>query len=155
MRYLIPLLALLFTHTAQARLGETPVECVARYGQPVHKDTANQLLLFHRAGFAIAASFHEGKCDTIGFTKLERNAIDIPEKITPAEVETLLNSNGSDQPWTPTKQEGLNLEWHRQDGAVIARYNTIDRLFMIATTAALQRSSQAAAAKDKANLEGF
>lgn len=153
MRYLIA--ALLIATPAAARLGETPVECAARYGPAVWADPGKRVAIFHKAGFEIGAMFHEGKCEALQFCKLEKNAIDVALPMSDAEIETILTSNAQGHTWKKKTVISINRIWARSDSDAQADYITTQNKLFVATRAASERANADAAAKDKANLKDF
>jgi hypothetical protein len=141
--------------TTSARLNETPEECTARYGQPIHSNAAAGFKLYHKAGFEIGVLFINGRAATIAFNKAAKNAIGTPEAMTAAEVETLLETNGAGNAWHPLNASPLDPSWIRADSLATAVHRLNENRLTITTAAAAQKAAEDALEKDKSNLKGF
>ena len=105
--------------TAQARLGETPDQLVARYGTPLsekdQKAEGDKIsladVIFQKGGFQIEVTVTDGisVCET--FKKLNG------EPVTLAEVRILLTANGQGFEWDEPHGNGVARAWTRDDGA--------------------------------------
>lgn len=153
MKNLIAALILTTTISAQARLGETPNECVTRYGQPVKIDNEASLLVFIKAGLFIVSKFRNESCVTISFAKEERNILGISEPLSNAEIEALLAANAfSGGDW---RTEGI-IPGHRWTNSLaLAQVDATTNILTISTRAEQERQAAERAAEDKKKLEGF
>jgi len=119
----IALLTLCFivsvTATAQARLGETADQLVARYGDSLSQTDqkaegdkiASSKVVFQKGGFQIDVTFSDGISVAESFKKLNGAAL------TAEEVQTLLNANSQGHGWeAPRMVQGGKL-WTRDDSA--------------------------------------
>jgi len=105
---------------AEARLGETEEQCVARYGSPEPSkpgvDNGNTLV-FKKNGIEIDARFENGKCVDLSFSKEDGT------DFTDDEISTLLSLNSQGLVWkvnpNPIQFSGSKTvaEWTRADGA--------------------------------------
>jgi hypothetical protein len=103
-------LLLAFAGTAEARIGETFKQCVARYGEPTEDKELGRLrrVEFQKEGVHILAAFTAAdKCCHIRYY--------VPKDgITAAEVYALLRKN-HDGKWLFTRRE-KSLSWCTEDG---------------------------------------
>ena len=117
------LLSLVFvlavTATAQARLGETPDELVARYGQPLSEadqkaegiKVASAAIVFQKGGFEIDVTVADGISVQEMFKKLNG------QPITLGEARILLNANSQGYGWEAPEKIQDGKIWVRDDGA--------------------------------------
>ncbi len=117
------ILTLLFvigvTATAQARLGETADQLVARYGQPLsevdQKSDGTKLALafvvFQKGGFEVDVTLSDGKSVAELFKKLNG------DPLTLTEVRTLLTVNAQGREWGPPQMGQSGKWWTRDDNA--------------------------------------
>ncbi len=107
------------TTTAQARLGETPDQLVARYGQPLtEKDQKAQGdkisladVIFQKGGFQVEVTVTDGISVLESFRKLNNQPINL------AEVGILLTANSQGLNWEAPEKSGNLRIWTRDDGA--------------------------------------
>jgi len=130
--------------SAKARIGETPAQCVARYGEPLSVDKETMTLGFQKQDIFIMCVFHEGKCVEVAFKKTEAD-------FSKAEVETLLNANGSE--WTSIPA-GVG-ETHWNNVTSVATHKELESMVIIMTHAAKKHRDEAKIAAEKKKLEGF
>ncbi len=119
----IALLTLILTvslaASAPARLGETPDELVARYGQPLNEaDQKNEgvkvalaNVTFQKGGFQIDVAITDGVSVAETFKKING------DPITVAEARVLLAANAQGREWGPQQPAGGDLVWVRDDAA--------------------------------------
>lgn len=153
------LLALLFitgvTATAHARLGETPDQLVARYGQPLSEvdqkaengkvGMAN--VVFQKGGFEIDVSVNDGVSVQETFKKLNG------QPLTLGEVRTLLDANGQGMTWEAPELIQQGKMWKRDDGAVAIV--GADGALTIKTKDLISKESTARKEEQHPTLEGF
>jgi hypothetical protein len=120
----IALLSVVFviaiTATAQARLGETPDELVARYGQPLKEDDqkaegakiplAN--VSFQKGGYEIDVTITDGVSVQEIFKKINGQPLTVPE------AHILLAANSQGREWGPQQKTQDAFIWTRDDNAV-------------------------------------
>jgi hypothetical protein len=108
---------------ALARIGETEVECMKRYGSPLEEPSEmfgmDKALLFEDAGFSILVGFHHGRAEVVIYTKIADESDVIAETISPAEGKKLRESNGGGMKWTGYAGIGFAY-WIREDAKVTA-----------------------------------
>ncbi|MEI6871924.1 MAG: hypothetical protein WCL08_06540 [Verrucomicrobiota bacterium] len=105
MRFLITFLAtslLFFTQHASARIGETPQQCIERYGKPTK--VTERGLLFTQGRIKIFVTFSEGKADGLFIQKLAPATTDKAIPISENEIEQFLICNGCKSKWQFTTQ---------------------------------------------------
>jgi hypothetical protein len=121
MRIVLSTLVLVFalTTAAQARLGETPDQLVARYGQPLKEDdqkaegTKIQLanVKFQKNGFEIDVTITDGVSSEEIFRKLNG------QPITVNEARVLMAANAQDRDWNAPHRSADGITWTRDDNA--------------------------------------
>lgn len=144
MKTLAILLTLLLCVTAQARLGETPAECVARYGDPIKTDKEAMTIGFQKEGIFIMCVFHEGKCASIAFKKPEGD-------FSETEIVTLREANGSDWKESPSAVG----QKHWENGRALVVHEQHEGLLIIITQEERKRRDAAKAAAEKEKLKDF
>jgi hypothetical protein len=153
-------LAILFTvsvtATAHARLGESPDQLVARYGQPLSEDdqkaegakVAANVVVFQKGGFEIQVTVTDGYSVAESFKKINGDAF------TLSEVRYLLSANSQGHGWeAPQKIQGQQV-WARDDAAA-ARLNEEGTLFSITSKELMNAQATAKKLERQPSLEGF
>jgi hypothetical protein len=143
------------TVTAQARLGETPDQLVARYGQPLNEvdQKADGVKIplahvtFQRGGFQIDVTITDGLSVQEIFKKLNG------QPITIAEAQILLNANSQGREWNAPRKAHEALLWARDDNAV-AELNG-DGSMIIRSRQLVVEESAARRLQQSPSLEGF
>jgi hypothetical protein len=105
-------LALLITHAgrADARLGEAPEECAARYGSPMSFQPSlfekNTLIgQYYKDEISIRIYFNDGRAGAIRFSEIR----------TDEQVQKLLDANAQGHAWKELPR-GDYRKWSRSDG---------------------------------------
>ena len=137
-----------------ARIGETPQECAARYGQPI-KTLQEDMLLYQKGGLGVIVTFYKGKADAIAYRKIAENALGKGDKISDNEIEFLLKSNSGDTPWKKRSVISVNREWESENSNLLATYIMFENLLMVATQDYLAREKAKKNAQEGKNLDGF
>jgi len=141
--------------TAQARLGETPDQLVARYGQPLsekdQKGEGDKIALadvvFEKGGFQVSVTVVDGLSVAESFKKLNG------QPITTLEVRTLLTANGQGHEWdAPVESKGGKL-WTRDDSATA--YLGQDGSLQIKSPELVGKEVAAKRAEKSPTLDGF
>lgn len=134
-----------------ARIGETPDECVARYG---HATKATELVReFLKNDTRIVVHFHEGRADKILY--------DRPTPFTSKQIDELLERNAPKKTWKNTAffSDDLPSSREAQDGSTfveIGLYAGSTRMTVeIITAGARSREIQSAQAQEDKELAGF
>jgi hypothetical protein len=129
MKYLFFLSTLLLAGSAQARIGETPGQCVDRYGPALAVDPTSQKCSFLLGGIRITCHFLNGKAAKISYSKPD--SIGIRQPLTSAEIAAFLKAN-SFQEWTPEPaSDGNPPTW--TSGSTTAVYNTDTNTLIVLT----------------------
>ncbi len=110
-----------------ARIGETEEECAARYGEPTKK-LPNNSFLYQKSDLNIFIIFFNGKADAIAYSKIAKG-----QQLSENEIETLLESNSGGVPWQKRAVISMNRTWGTENGELLANYDTVEHLLMIAT----------------------
>ena len=92
--------------SVHARIGETPQQCVMRYGEPIKGQVGDEIMAFQKAGFYLMVEFFAGKCESISYRKVDPGPLDEGADITAVEFETLRESNGNGAAWSQTNEGG-------------------------------------------------
>lgn len=120
----IAVLFLLLCTCAFARLGETTLRLVERFGAPKFTQNENvyaqgktmkigERMLFKQDDWNITCVIIDGRCAKVEYTK--------PGEWTEQQIETVLTSNSQGARWTKTSKpntEKFKRTWTRQDGAM-------------------------------------
>jgi hypothetical protein len=139
----------LTTSTLFARIGETEEECAARYGEPT-KTLPNNSFLYQKSDLNIFIIFFNGKADAIAYSKIAKG-----QQLSENEIELLLTSNSGVVPWQKRAVISLNRDWATENGELLANYDAVGHMLMIATKDYFARQKAAKDAKEGQNLEGF
>jgi len=154
--FLSILFVVVVTANAQARLGETPDQLVARYGQPLSEadqkaegiKVAQAAVVFQKGGFEIDVTVVDGVSVQEIFKKINN------QPLTLGEVRTLLNANAQGLDWeAPVITLGGGKLWKRDDNAT-ALAGSDGSLIIKSRTLAVK---EAVAKKEEKtpSLEGF
>jgi len=114
--------------------------------------------VYNKAGLNIFATFYEGRAGCIFFEKEEENALGKPEKLSTAEIESLLEANSGGKEWKKVSalEAGFGNEgWVLEDKSARAIYGMFEsRLIFLATDySEIQTKNQRA--REKKSLDGF
>jgi hypothetical protein len=151
--YLI--LSLLAVTPALARIGETPEQCKARYGDPSKIIKEKKTMVFQKSGVLVIVEFFNGKADTIGFRKLEQNVLGMSLEFSDNEIQNLLKANSGGKEWKMRQIISINKAWTTEDGELIAHLEAMDNHLMIATRDNLDRRASEKKAREDKSLGGF
>ncbi len=157
MKIALPAFLLIMTVTtpAWARLGETPDQLVARYGQPLSEDdqkgagdkVPQAKVVFNKNGFGIEVIITDGISVEETYRKLNGDPFSI------GEVRTLLGDNSQGHDWeAPVVINGEKL-WMRDDDA--AAKLAQDGAFIIKSRELAQQEAMARKLEKHPSLEGF
>jgi hypothetical protein len=178
---LAAVLALLLATPALARLGESPKQCVKRYGEPVSMTEKDDVVIYEyaRYGIHLVVAFTPEKgflghrrlwADHLVYTRPSTSGTG-NEELTPEELQTLLDANSQKKAWreldpvveaarfadTDTQVKILRdgdhkTRWRREDGAV-AVYDRTARVLDIRGAAPTNKPD--GDKRSAAGLEGF
>ena len=144
---LILLLLLLgVTNICQARIGDTLEEAIKRYGNPLHKASADEFAMFKEVSYYITAHFRDDKTDAITYVKVGSESF-TKGAFSDDEIEMLLKINGNGQTWERSKAKAGLQEWKTEDRKLQAVYS--ESKFLVITTAGYVKRLQEAAKKKK------
>lgn len=123
------LIGLLAT-TAQARLGETRLQCIARYGIPKTEVKLTDNLYeseaqFKTEGMTVTADFVGGKVEAISFDRETQKELWTNESWREYEVRALLDRNGG-----PKKWDSIPLDKVSDLGATVEVFHYLDELML-------------------------
>jgi hypothetical protein len=118
---------------ALARLGETPEQCKARYGAPTSEmaipESQSKYLVYEKNGIRIGATFLQGKCGQISFSKLEGGIL------FNVEQNYLLKANQDNSTWAEGAIiAGTGTMYTRKDAKAKAEYMLSTRALTITLT---------------------
>lgn len=138
----IVLAGLIMASAAQARLGETRKECIARYGEPV-SDTP-VFVTFHSAQFSMLIRFADDKAAYIQIWKHDglKDAA-----LSDQEVLLLLEANGGGKQWKARSRPSGEKVWITEDGERYAIYDDAKRHLTITMKAFVLQMSAPGGAK--------
>lgn len=151
MKSLLILLSLV--SLATARIGETPAQCTARYGEALDIDKESKSMTFEKSGLSMVFWFHEGVAQRVIFAKVEKDTLGNPVELSAVESHALLNANGSK--WTALESEYPLVMFQTLDGKTFAQASMIENYLLISRTEYNDHLASEKRAKEKAALEGF
>lgn len=135
-------LAALWTSDCQARLGETPVEIQARYGQPVYEDTfeGNRALHYKFGEFEVTVIFKAGK-------SVSESLLPIAEerRLGDDECRTLIEAISGTKDWkAPSHTKVFVTEWTCGDDFHASRTEDVlkTKMLIVATTELIRASKE-------------
>lgn len=137
---------LMLNAAAQARLGETSAECVARYGEPLRTDKETMTLGFEKEGILIMCVFHEGKCVEIAYKKKELG------EFSEVEIQTLRDLNGKG--WEKVENSAIDQQVWRNETSYAVKIIG-EGMLIVMTHEQKKRRDDAKAATEKERLKGF
>jgi hypothetical protein len=143
------------TTTAQARLGETPDQLVARYGtalsekdQKAEGDKVSLAdVIFQKGGYQIEVIVTDGISSSETFKKVNS------DPVTLAEVRILLNANSQGFEWDEPHGNGVAKSWTRDDGATATLGQ--DGSVTIKSKELASKEANAKKLESKPSLDGF
>ncbi len=151
------LLFLMLSSPAIARVGETRVQCEARYG-PVVKSSEKDMTMHEKAGFTVMCYYHEEKCVSIAFLKVEKDEKGIPLPLSELEMKTLLEVSSGGKTWTPADKlpsKGLEIQCWTAEGLEAGYLGDPVCILTIVLKEHNDRLKDEQAAKEKDKFKGF
>jgi hypothetical protein len=140
---------------AEARIGETREQCVARYGAPVSRSNQpSHVASFFRSGFQIDVEFHNGKAESLAFAKSAEKAR-TGEQISETELKLLLEANAGGQEWEKMEVVSMDSQWATKDRTRVASYSPIRKVLFVATAECIRRGAEAKKSEEAKSLKGF
>ncbi len=131
------LAALAMLAPAWARMGDTYERAVERYGDPVAAKDGE--LEFRKLGFRIFLTLHEGRVDSVIYSR--------PTPITRAEAEKLVDLNGG-KDW---EQDKDGWAWRSKDRKTVVHWRYDSTTLLVVTEAHRERQRE----KQRKALEGL
>lgn len=169
-RWMLAMVFIAFTplyQQATARIGETPEQCQARYGEPVKADKDNEDRQFLKDDILITVKFYKGQADYIFFESKKMVSPAQLKGLSDSEVQGLLDANGGARSWirskpdhSPDYKPGKNIlnygpaKWWTKDGMLLATQLGCAE-FLIVTKDHQQRFEEEEKAKKNKKLQGF
>lgn len=143
------LLLAVFILPLHARIGDSPEQVAARYGQPVDSDPAGpgkltSRLAYSISGLIIVCGYLEGKVVMETITNPGRDFL-------PAEVEALLRTESPHLEWKPYGPYAGNMSYKRADGATATLTGNKLEIVTPAWTAALAKDEAASTSSARTN----
>jgi hypothetical protein len=143
------------TVTAQARLGESADQLVARYGQPLSENDQKREgdkialadVIFQKGGFRIEVTVTDGISVAEVFSKLNS------DPLTVNEVRTLLNDNSQGYDWQAPQVDKGEEWWTRDDNATA--HLAQDGSLTIKSKELVAKENAAKKLETRPSLEGF
>jgi hypothetical protein len=143
------------TSSAHARLGETPDQLVARYGQPLNEadqkaDGAKIPLAsvtFQKGGYQIDVTITDGVSTQEVFKKING------QSMTVSEARVLLAANAQGREWGPQQKGDNEIVWRRDDNA-LAKLPS-DGSMIIRSHELANAEATAKKLEQRPSLEGF
>lgn len=150
------LFAVLAVSAADARIGESQEQCIARYGRPIEKVNPGKMVIFMKEEFGIGVEFHHGKADKLVFVKMSgkiggRFSIPMNDK----EVMMLLAANGGGRKWNKLGGNVSRTLWMSNDAQMMADRNSVTGELVISTKAYMEREIAGVEVDEAKKLKGF
>jgi hypothetical protein len=146
--------------TSQARLGETPEECSARYGAAVatvpggdDNVQGTSTIIYEKGGMKIVTLVYEGRVVFISYEKPGTGETEQSQDISEGEIGFLLDANSQGKTWIPALTPPN--AWRLEDGTASAAYHNHSRKFIVSSTQYMSLSQRAQSAQDQQHLKGF
>ena len=155
MKYLVFLSTLLLAASAQARIGETLQQCIARYGQVQTAVPETGVQIFSKNGFLIAVMFLDQRASMVMVSKTHRNSINIPDPLSENEIDLILKANGQGTPWIEQGAIIKTGEWLNEESELYASYDRIKNLLTIVTQEWIRLQQAKQDATEAKALNGF
>lgn len=115
LKLIIAALVSLPLQPAEAALGETPEQCIKRYGTPTFKERDGTPKSFSMGGLVISTRFENSKCNLIWFRPEPARVL------SDAELRALLDASKGGSEWKSADEPGQK-KWVTADGKRRANY---------------------------------
>ena len=108
---------------SSAVIGESPVECALRYGEPFKQN--GDTVWFKKEPYEVMVTFYQEKAEKVAIKK----PIPFDSKGQPfsdKEIQDFLNANSKGAPWKegPPDEVTKNKNWKTENGQLLATYVT-------------------------------
>ena len=152
MKTLLLLIALAFSASAFARIGETTEQIDKRYGQPqetTRSKAESRRYLFR--GFTVLVFFEQGISQCEIYQKEDNS------RMTEAEIQGLLQANAGRSEWRYEPEEGTDnfVYWSKDKRTRVAIYTLAARRLMVTSKAFFGRFAHLVNSKDRKEMNGF
>lgn len=133
---------------AQARLGESPEQCAARYGEP--NRTEEDIFIYVKNGFEVGIIYMSDMAQAMFIRRQDG------EELSDHIIKTLLESNSQGNTWTEkTILESFHTHWVRSDGFAAASYNPIDHMLFLRSKRFIDKMTAEKQARESQALQDF
>lgn len=152
MKLVLLLIALLFSTTAFARIGETTEQLAKRYGQPVEKSHSNgESRRYSFRGFTILVGLDQGISQCEVYLKADHS------RMGEGEIRALLEANVGNSPWREEPSENATnyIYWSKDKKSRVAVYHLTAHSLMVTSKAYFARFESLINANDRKKTEGF
>lgn len=146
------LIALMFSTSAFARIGETTEQLDKRYGKPLETTRDNvEIRRYLFRGFIILVGLENG----ISQGEVYRKEND--SRMTEAEIQGLLQVNAGKSEWRREPDENVDnfVYWSRDKKTRVAIYTLATHGLMVTSKAFLSRFAHLGISSDRKKMEGF
>lgn len=152
MKTLLLLIALVFSPSAFARIGETTEQSDKRYGRPletIQNIVENRRYAFR--GFTILVSFEGGISQCEVYQRKDNY------RMTEAEIQGWLQANAGSSEWGDEPEENTNnyVYWSKDRKTRMAIYTLATHRLMVTSKAYLDRSARRAKSSDRKKGRAF
>lgn len=149
----IAALLILLLMPAMARIGESPAECVKRYGKPVA--TGEEAKRFEKSGLLVTVVFHKGKAAALMISKSEKDALGRSAELSQAEIVALINANCGDLDKIVYPETATETHIETEDHSIIINYQKFSRVLSIATKEWADMAIEKKAQDERDKLKDF
>jgi hypothetical protein len=152
MKTLLLLIALMFSASAFARIGETAKQIDKRYGQSLETIRKNgESRRYSFRGFTVLVSFERGISQCEVYQKNDNS------RMTEAEIQGLLQANAGSSEWGSEPEENIGnyIYWSRDRRTRVAIYTLATHYLIITSKAFLGRFAHLVNSDDRKEMKGF
>jgi hypothetical protein len=146
---LLLFVALAFSASAFARIGETTKQIGKRYGQPLETPRSKgESRRYSFRGFTVLVSFERGISQCEVYQKEDNS------RMTEAEIQRLLQANAGRSEWRDEPEEGIDnyVYWSKDRKTRVAIYTLATHRLTVTSKAFLGRMANS---KDRKETNGF
>jgi len=123
---------------AYGRIGETPEQCILRYGKPINILKYENAMHFKKWGYLIFVKFKNNIGDSISYQKeaveMQGSGIYAIGSIPESELLKIMKANGGNRDWKVEWFDPKWTAWRTTDEQLFARYDSINMTFGIIKT---------------------
>ena len=169
LKWIIALATLAPLH-ADARLGETLEQCIARYGPEQRLERSefklyrkSKIVAFSRGGMRIVAEIVDGKTAAIVFAREDRTKVSLTggndeantQPLAESEIAKLLSASSNSKHWKRLRTPSTQMAWATADGTLMASYSTQTGRLLITNSETMRTWSARNQNAENADLSGF